>query len=265
MNYKLGFSKHPDKYTHFKFESLYNKHMITESKRVLDQDKVFLNLTEDKIPYHLSFDDEQFIFKADKKQDLVVTKLTNEMGTEQNYIQQQLKYVYLRNGQKNEFLLPVFDNEFTEHKLEYIGVKKLHETTGLRWELVWKCIVNPDNKATFVHAKTGVILSFDGKENIEGSTEFRSSPDEDHQKKIKDGHFGLNICPITSDQSVTNTLIKEADFRIQQNIDGSQCYVKSYQEKLEEGSDKVKFNEYSYIDPPLLQNQEYFTDAFGKY
>ena len=33
MNYKLGFSKLPDKYTHFKFESLYNKHMITESKR----------------------------------------------------------------------------------------------------------------------------------------------------------------------------------------------------------------------------------------
>ena len=54
--------------------------MITESKRVLDQDNVFLNLSEGNINYHLIFNEEQFLFKADQKQDLTVTKLPDHMG-----------------------------------------------------------------------------------------------------------------------------------------------------------------------------------------
>lgn len=259
MKYKLGFSKHPDKSTHFKFEPLYNKHMITESKRVISRDQVFLNLIESGIAYHLVFNDEQFLFKADQKQDLTVTKLPTPLGCEENRVQQQCKYVYIRNGAGNDFLVPVFDNDFTEYKMEHVSLKKLHETTGLRWQLVWKCVIHPGNKVTFVHCKTGVILSFDGRENISGS-ELRSSDSEEQLKKIRDGNYAVEIFPIKYGESVANTLIKEADFRIQQN----QNYVKSYQAKYDAEVDGKKLNEVTYIDPPLLRNQEYFIDAFSK-
>ena len=220
---------------------------------------MFLNLIESGIAYHLVFNEEQFLFKADQKQDLTVTKLTNNMGCEENGVQQQCKYVYIRNGAENDFVVPVFDNDFTEYKMEHISLKKLHETTGLRWQLVWKCIIHSDERVTFIHCKTGVILSFDGKENIAGS-ELRSANNEEQLKKIRDGNFALNISPIKYGESVANTLVKEADFRIQQN----QNYVKSLQAKYDAEVDGKKLNEVTYVDPPLLRNQEYFIDAFSK-
>ena len=85
-----------------------------------------------------------------------------------------------------------------------------------------------------------------------------------NSKRVAEGHYSLKLCPIKYGQSVAQTLIKEADFRIQQELNGSLAYVKTYQAKEDGESGQEKYNEMTYIDPPLLQDQEYFTEAFGE-
>lgn len=52
LAFKLGFSKHPSRHTHFKFESLYNTNTVYESKRVTDLDKIYLSFKENNKIYH---------------------------------------------------------------------------------------------------------------------------------------------------------------------------------------------------------------------
>ena len=138
MTFKLGFSKHPNKYTHFSFVSLFNKNKIMENNVIHNRDKVYLTIVEDRIAYHLVTGDEEFLLKSNEKQNMTVVKLHKEKGCYDNEMQQKVKYVYLRHGQSNNFLVPVFDHEFTQYRLQHIGLVKTSETTGLKFDLVWK-------------------------------------------------------------------------------------------------------------------------------
>jgi len=169
MTFKLGFSKHPDKYTHFSFASLFNKNKIMENKVIHNQDKAYLAMVEDKIEYHLVAGDEEFLLKSNEKQNMTVVKLQNEMGCQENEMQQKVKYVYLRHGQGNNFVVPVFDHEFMQYKLQHVGLAKISETTGLKFDFVWKCILHSEDMVSFIHCNSGILLSFDKGKNWEGS------------------------------------------------------------------------------------------------
>ena len=151
MTFKLGFSKHPNKYTHFSFSSLYNKNKNMESKVIHNQDKAYLVIVEDTIEYHLVAGYEEFFLKSDQKQNMTVVKLQNEMGCRENEMQQKVKYIYLRHGQGNNFLVPVFDHEFIQYKLQHVGLTKISETTSLEFNFVWKCILHSQDTVSFIH------------------------------------------------------------------------------------------------------------------
>lgn len=161
LTFKLGFSKYPSKYTHFTLSQLYNKNMQSGNKTISDKDKAYLGFVDEDIEYNLIVGEEAFLFKTGIKQDMEVRKLSNPFGCQENELTQKLKYVYIRHGQGHNFIKPVFDDKFAQFKLQEIRQDEITETSGLRVDFVWKCIAHSDLKVSFVHMKSGILLSFD--------------------------------------------------------------------------------------------------------
>lgn len=117
MTYKLGFSKHPSRETHFTLESLYNTKTVYKVSRITDFAKVYLNFSDNETDYHLVSENNEFLFKVGEKQDLVLRKFDTEEGNLLNSLQEKVKYVYIRHDQDNNFLVPEFINKFNQYKL----------------------------------------------------------------------------------------------------------------------------------------------------
>lgn len=57
-------------------------------------------------------------------------------------------------------------------------------------------------------------------------------------------------------------MINGADFKLQLNMNGQECYVKSSVEKY--NPDEEKIDEEKYINPPQLKNQDIFQEVYGQ-
>ena len=91
---------------------------------------------------------------------MIIRKLDIDENS-RNYVQEKIKYVYIRYGQTNYFLVPHFFHKFNHHKILYVRVEQLVETSSLEYNLVWKCILHDDDRITFVHCQSGVTLGKD--------------------------------------------------------------------------------------------------------
>jgi hypothetical protein len=263
LTFKLGFSKYPNKFTHFTFSPLYNTNMQTGKKTISDRDKVYLSFVDDNIEYNLVVGEEDFLFKTGIKQDMEVRKLSNPFGWEENELTQKLKYVYIRHGQGHNFIKPVFDDKFAQFKLQEIRQDEITETSGLKVDFVWKWIVHDDLKVSFVHMKSGILLSFDNALDWADTNGERCKKRyAEVQRMINEESWAFKINPIKQEESIYNTLIKGADFKLQLNVNGQDCFVKSSIEKY--NPDEEKIDEEKYINPPQLKNQELFQEVFGQ-
>ena len=262
MTYKLGFSRHPNRFTHFKFESLYNTNMVYENKKIADLDKVYLSFADKLIKYHLISGKEEFLFKVGEKQDLTLRKFKGKKDSRLNEIQEEVKYVYIRSGQGTDFLIPQFDDMFNHHKLKYIRVDQLLETSSLQYDLVWKCYLNDYDKATFIHCKTGVVLEF-GKDLPAPIPSTHQRENTELLTQILNGDHAFSIHPLKHNETVHNILIKGADFRLQTTKGDSTSTVTSYRDTTVDESDKNKREgEARFVCPPLLKDQDFIDKSY---
>lgn len=260
MSYKLGFSMHPNKQTHFTFESLYNSNTIYESKWLADFDQVYLSFKDNDYEYHLVLENNELLFKAGEKQNLILRRFRPQEGNPLNDIQEKVKYVYIRHGQDNDFLVPRFDNKFNVHKLKYIKVDKLSETTSLKYDLVWKCIVHDEETVTFVHCKSGVVLSFDDDRPIP----IPSTHNRDYEElitNIEEGSYAFKLLPMKYKEPMFETLLKRNDFKLVKEIGGKPSVVRYYKDKTVDSTDPMKRKgEARFNTAPNLKDQDYIDE-----
>lgn len=142
----------------------------------------------------------------------------------------------------------------------YIKLNHLSETSSLKYDLVWKCIVHEDQKVTFVHCKTGIVLAFEDNHPVP----IPSTHDIDYQDlvtKIHRGDFAFGIQPLRHNQSFHKTLLREEDFYLAKEINGKTVIVDYYCDKSIDTSDPNKRpGEARFNTAPLLKDQPFIDE-----
>lgn len=75
--------------------------------------------------------------------------------------------MYLRHNLKDEYLVPVFNDEFTKYKLMYITTRTFLETDSLEYDLVWAIDFKDKDIVSFIHCKSGIHLYFEENRNAQ--------------------------------------------------------------------------------------------------
>ena len=139
----------------------------------------------------------------------------------------------------------------------YIKVEHFSETSSLQFDLVWKCIVHDDQKITFVHCQSGIILDFDNDQPVPIPSTHNNEY-TDIVSKIRSGESAFQLKPLKHNESVHNTLLREADFHLQKQSNGSTTIVDSYSDKTIDTSDPNKRpGEARFNTAPELKDQSY--------
>jgi len=258
-SFRLGFSKRCNNLTHFRFVQV-----SSDTSDIKSNDNIFLQLEVDAAKYTLNSTDEGFYFKTDKQQPMTLVKLTNDFGCRDNAVQQRCKYVYIRHGDSNNFLVPIFDNNFTQHKLYHIGLRQIDETSALELEFIWKLILLSEGRTAFIHCQSGIFLNFDENFDWTETTGLNGRNRQAHvSTMIEDTGKSLKISPVDSDISLFDTLTSGGKFSLQNSEDDTIFYVKSCQKDNVEVAEEEKSDEIKYTSAPQIQNQECYREVFG--